>query len=102
MNWLRKLFNLEPVPEPKPKKVEAAEVKVKPKEEKRKGYFDMKWTIMRDGRVRLETDWDDLFIKELREQGFTGSDDDQIIQKYIAMVHAQNMSEEKGRPDEYK
>lgn len=105
MNWLKKIFNI-PVEEEAEEQQHRNSRKVRPLKDENKNkeeaFFDMRWTIVNGGRARLETDWNEQFIEELRALGFTGSSDEQIVQKYIAMVHAQNMADEKGRTDEYK
>lgn len=44
------------------------------------------WTETNDGGVNIELDWNDPFIKSLREAGITGSDEDQIVQKWITFI----------------
>ena len=105
MKWLRKLFNLPPVPTVTPQGKYSApqdDEEQEYEDGEEPGYFDMHWTIMKDGRAKLTTDWDSKFIEGLRKKGFTGSSEDQIIQKYIAMMHAQGMAEERGKGDDYK
>lgn len=36
-----------------------------------------------DGTIKIELDWDDEFITHLKKNGYTGADDNAIIQKYI-------------------
>ena len=40
---------------------------------------------MKEGQ-RLEMDWNDAFIKYLRDNGIEGSDDEQVVQKYISLL----------------
>ena len=40
---------------------------------------------MEEGQ-RLEMDWNDAFIKYLRDNGIEGSDDEQVVQKYISLL----------------
>lgn len=42
--------------------------------------------------VKIELDWNDAFIAYLKENGYTGADDDQIIQQYVVRV-MQDMNE---------
>lgn len=53
------------------------------------------WTDTPKG-ARVELDWNDAFIAHLRANGFTGADEDQIAQKYLALLTqqaAENMEE---------
>lgn len=34
--------------------------------------------------VRIELDWNEAFIKHLRDNGYTGADDDTVIHRYVA------------------
>lgn len=43
--------------------------------------------------IKVDMDWNDAFIVYLKQNGFTGVDDDQIIQKYIAIL-MKNMVDE--------
>ena len=36
--------------------------------------------------AKIELDWNDAFIKYLRDNGFTGADENVVIQKYIAIL----------------
>ena len=40
---------------------------------------------MKEGQ-RLEMDWNDAFIQYLRDNGITGADDEQVVQKYISLL----------------
>jgi hypothetical protein len=40
---------------------------------------------MKEGQ-RLEMDWNDAFIKYLRDNGIDGVDDEQVVQKYISLL----------------
>jgi hypothetical protein len=42
-----------------------------------------------DGQIKMELDWDGQFIDELKSVGYTGVDDDAIIQKYVANIARQ-------------
>ena len=39
--------------------------------------------IDHDGFVKVEMDWNNAFIKQLRENGYDGYDEQDVIQKYI-------------------
>jgi len=36
--------------------------------------------------VRVELEWNDAFVEYLRTQGITGADDDQVVQRWVAML----------------
>lgn len=36
--------------------------------------------------VRVELEWNDAFVSYLRDQGITGTDDDQVVQRWVAML----------------
>ena len=36
--------------------------------------------------IKIELDWNDAFIKHLRENNITGTSDEQVIQKYLALL----------------
>lgn len=38
-------------------------------------------------RIRVEVDYDDAFVKSLRSRGYIGTDDHNIVMKYVADVH---------------
>lgn len=40
-----------------------------------------------DGQLKLELDWNDAFIDFLLENGFTGKTDEEIVAKWMLMVH---------------
>lgn len=40
-----------------------------------------------DGQLKLELDWNDAFIEFLLENGFTGKTDEEIVAKWMLMVH---------------
>lgn len=39
------------------------------------------------GQLKLELDWNEAFIKFLLENGFTGKNDEEIVARWILMVH---------------
>lgn len=65
-------------------------------------------TVTEDG-IKLELDWNKAFVKFLKAQGVTGSDETQIIQKWLSMVAYQtadrlneNYNELKGEKSEFE
>lgn len=50
-------------------------------------------SIDKHGEIRIELEWNDAFIKELRKNGFTGPDDNTIMQRYVAVL-AKDVSED--------
>ena len=38
---------------------------------------------------RFETDWNAAFVQHLRDNGYTGTNDEQIIQKYLLLLSRQ-------------
>jgi len=36
---------------------------------------------------RIELDWNDAFIAHLKESGIKGSDDDEVVQKWLALMY---------------
>lgn len=39
--------------------------------------------------IKIELDWNDAFVKFLRKNGYTGADDEAVIQRYIAVLAKQ-------------
>ena len=42
--------------------------------------------IDEDGRIKLELDWNDAFIKELNNNGFVGDSEEETVEKYLASI----------------
>lgn len=40
-----------------------------------------------DGRLRLEVEYDDKFVQSLRARGYIGTDDHQLVMKYVGDVY---------------
>ena len=40
-----------------------------------------------ESRIRVEVDYDEIFVKSLRARGYVGTDDHNIVMKYVADVH---------------
>lgn len=93
MEWLRRLFN---IPSKKQKTERGSS------EPNHPGFIEVKGQVVNGGRIRLEADWDEEFIQHLRKNGFSGSSDDQIIQKYLAVMHSQLLPDFKEKDNEYK
>lgn len=36
--------------------------------------------------LRVELEWNDAFVEYLRKEGITGTDDDQIVQKWVTLL----------------
>lgn len=50
-------------------------------------WVDIKGDLIdtKDG-VRTELDWNDAFVKYLRDQGITGADDEQVVQHWVTLL----------------
>lgn len=74
------------------KQVEEKAVEVLPEPivvENTEPYVNLKGTdIDKDGRVKIELDWNDAFIAELRSSGYQGTEDEVVVQKWL--VHLAN------------
>ena len=64
---------------------------------------------MSDEGIKIELDWNDAFVKYLKAQGVAGTDDTQIVQKWLAMIAyqtsdnlGQNRLELEGKTNEYE
>ena len=38
------------------------------------------------GQIKIELEWNDAFVKQLRENGFVGPDDETVMQRYVAVL----------------
>jgi len=84
---------------------EAAQRRVTEAEERKK-YFDkmkespepwveiVSWVDTEQG-VKVELDWNDAFIDHLKVEGVTGADEDQIVQKWVAVL-LHNVADDMG------
>lgn len=52
-----------------------------------------------NGEIKIALDWNDSFIKHLKSNGFTGADDDVIIQKYLLELTSMISDDMKGDSD---
>lgn len=43
------------------------------------------WIETAEG-VRVELEWNDAFVAHLRDQGIPGTDEDQVVQRWVAML----------------
>lgn len=41
---------------------------------------------MKTGQIKIEMDWNDAFIKECRAQGLSGTTEEDVIRKYLAIL----------------
>ena len=41
---------------------------------------------LRDSQIKIELDWNTAFVTQLRNSGFTGPDDETIVQRYVAVL----------------
>ena len=48
-----------------------------------------------NGRIKIELDWNDAFVDELRKNGFKGESDDEVVQHYIAIL-ARDVADDMG------
>jgi hypothetical protein len=53
--------------------------------------------------IRIELDWNNAFVKHLRENGYKGADDETVVQRYVAVL-ARSVAEdmEDGDQNEYE
>lgn len=51
------------------------------------------------GEIKIELDWNDAFVKQLRDNGFTGPDDETVMQRYVAVL-ARDVAEDMTAQDE--
>lgn len=66
----------------------------KPEDENAK-WIKIEGHPMDDGRIRVEADWTPGLIKYLREHhNFTGTTDEAVVHRLIAVMHEQNMREQ--------
>lgn len=96
MKWLQKMMGVDKMEE----RVAAAEASLAEanarldakKIEEETPRIDIKGDgIGPDGQARLELDWNDAFIKHLKEHGYTGETEEDIVNMYlnsIMMRHA--------------
>lgn len=54
--------------------------------------LDGKFVLIRagfedDGRLRLEVEYDEVFVESLRARGYVGTDDHQLVMKYVSDVY---------------
>lgn len=66
-----------PVPDPDPASVETVPGK----------FMVINAGFEDDGRLRLEVEYDDEFVQSLRARGYFGTDDHQLVMKYVGDVY---------------
>jgi hypothetical protein len=47
--------------------------------------------------IHVDLDWNDTFITKLRKEGYTGIDDEEIVQKWLGLLVKQIIEQEKGQ-----
>lgn len=77
----------------KAKEIRKAAEKARKEEEERLKASDEPWVTItgnedkeQPGIIKVEIDWNDAFIKLLRKNGYKGTDDETIIQHYLAVI----------------
>lgn len=50
------------------------------------GWVDLRGISEAGQGIRIELDWNDAFIQELRNSGITGADDEAVAQKWLALL----------------
>lgn len=87
-NMLRKWLLDEAKASPEPK-VETPEVVVEDQDPKNSNepWCQVVGEGIVDGQLKLELDWNEAFIDFLLENGFTGKTDEEIVAKWMLMVH---------------
>ena len=80
--------------------------KVEEKQAKEEPWVEIKGMIHDPKKgIRIELDWNPAFVKHLRDNGFTGPDDDGVVQKYVAILAKQvadDMFSDQHNPDTYE
>jgi hypothetical protein len=61
-------------------------------------YFTMNALEMGDDGIKVEMDWNNAFIKDLRDKGYPGINDEQVIEGYMHLIFQR--AYEKNRMDE--
>lgn len=56
---------------------------------------------MSDDGIQIALDWNDAFILYLKKEGITGTDETQVVQKWLAMI-AKQTSEKLGDTDGFQ
>jgi len=51
-------------------------------------WVDIQGWVETDQGVRVELDWNDAFVQHLKNEGITGADDDQVVQKWVTLLLA--------------
>lgn len=49
-------------------------------------WVDVQGWVETDQGVEMKLDWNSAFVTYLREEGMTGSDDDEVVQKYVTLL----------------
>lgn len=67
-------------------------------------WVDIMGWVQTDKGVKVELEWNDAFVDYLRANGVTGSDDDQVVQKWVTLLlrdMADQMDDRFGNDSEY-
>lgn len=65
-------------------------------------FLNLKGLIQQaDGKIKIELDWDDNFVKKLKEVGYTGPDENSIIQKYLLELTS-GIADDMGGESDYE
>lgn len=52
--------------------------------------------------MRIELDWNDEFVEHLKQNGFTGVNDEAIVQKWIGYLYAELLKDVNPRTNEFE
>lgn len=88
------------LPWAKKEEVEVVEPTVEDMKDSNEPWIDIKGKPVGD-QIHLEADWNDAFIEHLRNNGYTGASDEAIVQRYIAEMHKQLMTDQTEGDSEY-
>lgn len=69
---------------------------------KEEPFLNLKGLVQQpDGQIKIDLDWDDAFIQKLKECGYTGADENVIIQKYLLELTS-SISEDMSGDSDYE
>ena len=49
-------------------------------------WVDIQGWVQTEQGIRVELDWNDAMVKYLRDEGISGTDDEQVVQKWVTML----------------
>lgn len=64
-------------------------------------WVDVKAIGQEKDNIKIELDWNDAFVKYLKDNGFTGSNDEEIVHRYIAIMYRQLIDETNTTDGDY-